>query len=276
MAKSKKGPALFELLGVGGENQNTTAQIPRWWSAGKPSPNLHESRAARNGPNLTLVSDSTTDPEPTFELNGNRVRFSFTSVTAAGAIFSILAVVTAGYLIGTRTGDRAGYKRGLDVARTAEPAPRSGEIELARAQPPATHLLAPLTGQPAAANPAPKPTKSEPTTPTSAPNRPVPASGWVKDLTYIVIQEFAAGSGEKAKAAQQFLAQKGVDSAMVTVAGGGLHLITTQGYNHKEAAQKKAADLLLAKVRTIGGQYYAAGGGYKLEGYYKTLKKDNW
>jgi len=279
MGKSKKGPALFELLGVGGDSDPASAQIPRWWSAGKKAPDLHESRAARNAPNLTLVSeDRSGDGEPIFELDGNRVRFSFTSVTAAVAIFAILGVVTAGYLAGVQSGELAGYKRGLETVRTAEPLSATDEIQLARAQPVATHLLAPLTGQSAPTNnPAPKPAKAEPAaTSAAAPAKTAPGPGWVRDLTYIVVQEFARGAAENARAAQQFLAQKGVDAAVVPAPGGGVHLITAQGYNHKDAAQKRAADQLLAKVRTIGEQYFASGGGYKLEGYYKTLKKDTW
>lgn len=281
MGKSKKGPALFELWGKSGDREPSVGQVPKWWSSGRTP----GEPAPRPTGHLTLVTSDHTgahhsEGEPLFEVEGNRVRFSFTSFSAAVAIFLVLAGLTAVYVVANRSGAGAAYKRGFEAARSAEQAPPADEIQLARNQPPATHLLTPLTGQapgPVAAN---KPSKPEPTPaprPQVAPAPPgIATKGWIQDFTYIVVQEFNASGLEKAKEAQKFLADKGVDSAVVTLAGGGVHLITTLGYNHKDAAQKKAADQLLAKVRTIGQQYYAAGGGYKLEGYYKSLKKENW
>lgn len=279
MGKSKKGPALFELWGKSGDREPSVGQVPKWWSSGRTP----VEPATRPAGHLTLVTGDHAgahDGEPLFEVEGNRVRFSFTSVTAAVAIFLVLAGLTAVYLIASRSGAGAAYKRGFEAARSPEQADPADEIQLARNQPPATHLLTPLTGQVFAPIPASKSAKPDPT-PVARPQVVAPppgiaTKGWVQDLTYIVVQEFNASGLEKAKDAQKFLADRGVDSAVVTLAGGGVHLITTQGYNHKDAAGKKAADQLLAKVRTIGQQYYAAGGGYKLEGYYKSLKKENW
>jgi hypothetical protein len=36
------------------------------------------------------------------------------------------------------------------------------------------------------------------------------------------------------------------------------------------------AEELLKKLHAVGSKYYAGGGGYKLEGYFKTLKSDRW
>jgi len=279
MGKSKKGPALFELWGKSGDREPSIGQVPKWWSSGRTP----GEPAPRPTGHLTLVSSEhagTHEGEPLFEVEGNRVRFSFTSLSAAVAIFLVLAVLTSVYVIASRSGTGAAYKRGFEAARSAEQPPPTDEIQLARNQPPATHLLTPLTGQspvPIAANKGFKPEPTPVVRPQIAAAPPgIATKSWVQDLTYVVVQEFSASGLEKAKEAQKFLGDKGVDSAVVTLAGGGVHLITTQGYNHKDAAQKKAADQLLTKVRTIGQQYYAAGGGYKLEGYYKSLKKENW
>lgn len=269
MAKSRHGPALFELLGDEGGTA-TVPRVPRWWSSGR----TREARAATDAPPATVrVESGSVGAERLIAVDGDRIRVSLTSVTAAGAIFVVLALATAAYTIGSRSGDRAGFRRGYEAARAAVVEPAADEITAIRNQPPATHLLAPASG------------KAKPDAATVRPPQPEapgPSStvagktGWVKDLTYIVVQEFPTGSMERAKAAQQFLAQRGVETEAVSAASGGVHLITTLGYNHKDPAQKKLAEQLLAKVRTIGGQYYAAGGGYKLEGYYKTLKRDSW
>ncbi len=263
MAKARRGPALFELMDDEG-GAVAAPRTPRWWSSGRrsspatqPTLRLSESSAAPVG--------SPGAAERLFEISGDRVRLSLTSVTAAGAIFLLLAIFTAAYIVGARSGDRAGFQRGYDAARAAALPAEADEITMARALPAAAHLLDPLK----AANAPREEPKQRPA--------PVvtPATGWVKDLTYVVVQEFPAGAIQKAHDARQFLAQRGVPAEVVTVAGG-VHLITAQGYNHKDPAQKKLAEQLLSKVRTIGAQYYAAGGGYKLEGYYKTLKRDSW
>jgi len=63
---------------------------------------------------------------------------------------------------------------------------------------------------------------------------------------------------------------------LVRLSNGATQLITTQGYNRRDPTQHQMADQLLEKTRTLGAQYYAAGGGYKLEGYFKSLKSDTW
>ena len=102
------------------------------------------------------------------------------------------------------------------------------------------------------------------------------ASGCMRDLTYIVAQEFAPGREEDARRAGAFVGERGIAVDIVRLDGGAMQLITLQGYNHKDAAQKKLADELLKKQRAAGAEYFASGGGYKLEGYYRTLKRDKW
>ena len=89
-------------------------------------------------------------------------------------------------------------------------------------------------------------------------------------------QEFARpGIGDIAKA-QAFLAEHGIETAPVQYESGSVQLITTQGYNHQDPTQKLMANELLKKLHAVRAKYYAGGGGYKLEGYFKTLKRDSW
>jgi hypothetical protein len=273
MAKARRGPALFELLGEDGGRVVAMPRLPRWWSAGRQAgdePAAAPSPVAE-APAVEPLRPSNA-PAQLLEISGDRVRVSLTSFSAGVAIFLVLAVLTAAYLVGSRSGDQAGFRRGYDVGRVAA-ASAPDEVTAARSQPPATHLLAPLAVRTDASAPRDESAKAK-TAATPAPT--ASSTGWVKDLTYIVVQEFPASAAERAKNAQQFLAQRGVETEVVAISGGGVHLIGKQGYNHKDVGQKKLAEALLAKIRTIGGQYYAAGGGYKLEGYYKTLKRDTW
>lgn len=270
MPKNRRGPALFELLVKGGRSSvfRSTAR---------------ERVVPPEGPALRLarvdaVSDPTRTPSPTsaFSIDRDRVTLSLGSVGAAGAVFGLLVIAGAAFWFGLRSGDQHGFRRGFETARAGVDSPPTDDVQAAKSQPPVTALIAPLLVDPSG-GPAKPGVKREPAADQGAKSTALtPAKGWTRDLTYVVAQEFPAAATEKAQDAQRFLAQHGLETAVVPAAGGALLLITTQGYNHKEPAQRTLADQGLAKVRTLGGQYYAAGGGYRLEGYYKTLKRDRW
>lgn len=289
MAKAKRGPALFELLGDDG-SRTGVVKVPSWWSRHTQLTDLHAARAARAAieppPVFEEASQADVDqdlPHPLFEVEGDRVRVSLTSVTAAVAVFLGLAIVLAAYGLGARRGNDAGLRRGFDAGRADGGSGANDEIAALRNQPPASHLVGSLLQEPGA-----KPTsgsvaredrpaiKAATAAPATVPASTVPATGWVRNMTYVVAQEFPAAKVDKARHAREFLAQRGVNTELVPLNNDTTLLITTQGYNHNDPAQKRLAEQLLEKVRTIGTQYYAAGGGYKLEGYYKTLKRDTW
>jgi len=288
MAKAKRGPALFELLSDEGSAAGGV-KVPSWWSRQTQLTDLHAARAALTAAQPTPVFEesprSTGDrspPRPLFEVEGDRVNVSLTSVTAAVAVFLGLAMVLAAYGLGAHRGDESGFLRGFDAGRAEVSSATGDEIEALRNQPPSSHLVGGLLQEGGAKatssgaredRPA---TKAATVAPAKLPVSAAPAAGWVRDLTYIVVQEFPASNVEKARHAREFLAQRGVTTELVSLNNDTTLLIATQGYNHKDPAQKRLAEQLLEKVRTIGTQYYAAGGGYKLEGYYKTLKRDNW
>jgi len=91
-----------------------------------------------------------------------------------------------------------------------------------------------------------------------------------------VAQGFAAGREADAEEARVFLAANGVDAAVVPLDSGGTRLITTQGFNRNDPTQRTLADQLIDRIRALGAEYYRSGGGYKLEGYFATLKGDRW
>ncbi|MEK7755769.1 MAG: hypothetical protein AAB385_00995, partial [Planctomycetota bacterium] len=272
MAKAKRGPALFELLGDEG-SATGGVKVPSWWSRHTQLTDLHAARAARAAaeppPAFEESPRSTGDRSPLrplFEVEGDRVLLSLTSVTAAVAVFLGLAMVLAAFGLGARRGDVGGFRRGFDAGRADVASATGDEIVALRNQPPASHLVGGLLQETGA-----KPTssgaredrpaiKAAAAAPVNLPASAVPAAGWVRNLTYIVAQEFPAANVEKARHAREFLAQRGVNTELVPLNTDTTLLIATQGYSHKDPAQKRLAEQLLEKVRTIGTQYYAAGG----------------
>ncbi len=286
MAKARRGPALFELLGEAGGQTLTTAKTPRWWSGGTRSGDRHASRAARaQAPALESkpgVTDASPPGEGIVNLRGDRVHISLTSVSAAVVVFLALGLVGGAYVIGGRAGDRAGFQRGYQTGRNAVD-PAADEVLAARSQTPATDVIAPLLAnaprgtEPAAsrkssADPVPRSTSASPNVVGTA-ARP---AGWTRDFTYIVVQEFPTGAAEKSRLAQQFLEQRGIPTAVVSLPNGAVQLTTTQGFDHRDANERKLSDQFLGRIRALGSEFYAAGGGYRLEGYHKTLKRDQW
>lgn len=284
--KKRRGPALFELIGEDGGAASRLLRFPRRdfgersarnpsstdWPKHNDSPGgikiSHQESIAENAKSLGAVS-----------LEGRVLRISLTSVGAAVTVFCVAAALTTVYFIGFSRGNKSGLAKGYQAAVAPAAVSANDELAAARNQPAATHLVANLLERPPAIGGRQSADrKAEPAAAESVKSA-APSSGldWRRDFTYIVAQEFPAGHVDSARKAQDFLAEKGVSTAVVTPSGGsGILLLTTDGFDHKDAGQKQHNELLLAKVRGIGAQYYTAGGGYRLEGYFKTLKKDNW
>jgi hypothetical protein len=230
------------------------------------------------------------------EFDGARVRVSLTSMTAAAMAFAAILLVAGSFLIGKSRGRQAGLVAGYEAGRTVATTP-ANDLETVRQQPPSTYLIGGLLEQPAdttgatpprhggpAAAPRSRSRESDDRPPasdvasgTTAAARPAdPAgsqtAGWVDGFTYVVVQEFPNGAREDALAAQAYLADHGVDTVVASLPAGRCQLMTTQGFDRKEPAQRKRSDQFLEKIRAIGAQYYASGGRYKLEGYLKTHK----
>lgn len=276
MSKRKQGPRLFELLGDNRDEVTATLEIPRWWSrrARTPEPPVVvEPPRAREVDELERLriapAEENAEPAGFFEMEGDRIRLSFTSTTAAVALFVAMAILVAAFELGSRSGHRKGLAVGYEVGRESYAADAMGEIEAARAEPPATHLVESLLDEP-------KLTPVEAAGSRGQAAATVAPSGWIDGHTYIVAQEFATDRPADAEKAQAFLADHGIETDLVQLRSGAIQLITMQGYNHADPSQKKIAAQLLEKIRTIGAKYYTGGGGYKLEGYFKTLKGENW
>jgi len=286
MSKSNKGLALFELLREHQAAEREGSPPPwrprdRKTEAGAVAAPLP--RTAADGwtaaPKVDAADGLDSEPlppvdeeagrEPLVSLAGERLVVSLSSRTGAVAVFAVIVVLVAAFSLGSRLGRSRGFRAGFDYARAAPTADAGDSIEAVRNQPPATHLVKGLlTG----ADPATGGTEIS-----SPQRRSATASPWISGYTYIVAQEFTADAGaEEARRAAEFLARGGIKTEIVTLANGSVQLITTQGFNTKDATQKQQAGQLLDKVQALGGDYYASGGRYRLKGYFKTLKGDSW
>ncbi len=294
--KQRRGPALFELLSddktkpsdllippgfrVVGTDADESAESPGLSRRGADGSELLQTDPLRGTASGQHAAEGVSG---VLSVDGERLRVTLTPVTAAAAVCVFCLILVAVFAIGRRQGDQVGFARGFagNGGSTNAVELSVDEVGAARSQQPATHIVSNLV----------EGSRIAPETAVVAakmlPNRAAPAasaegakasldSTWVPDHTYIVAQEFSSGREEDALRAQRFLAERGIGTAVVRLDGGAIQLITVQGYNHKEPDQKKLADEWLKKQRAAGLDYFGSGGGYKLEGYYKTFKRDRW
>lgn len=282
MAKSKRGsPALFELL-QGNRFRRDDPQVQTHLRVVHHEPEtVEETEAVVEADDAAPVAAARSS---LVQVKEDRLHLSLTPLSAAAIVFAISVLILGVYLVGQRRGEKAGVL--LGISQAVDPAGGTDSVEAVRSQPPAPHLVESLiegNNKPApvrtreAQRPTQRGAESAAAAPAVEPELPPgPRQGWVRDYTYIVAQEFGAGRMDDARAAQQYLTSRGFPAEIVKLDSGPLQLITLEGYNHKDPVQKKKADEILKKQRAAGVEYFATGGGYKLEGYYKTLKKDQW
>lgn len=269
MAKTKRSTALFDLLSDPGEPAMETLKVPGWWSKNEESSRIGEHTEVSDfddgevAPEREYHDQGTEAGRAFVQVDGDRIRVSFTSFTAAMTFFGLLVAGLGAFAGGRHLGEKAGLAEGYQAGRDSFVDDAMSEIELARSQPPDSRLVESLLVDGGAAE--------------LLGNRVgTAADPWVRDYTYIVVQEFSAGHEEDAPAAQDFLRQHGIETASVKMESGWTRLITKQGYNRSDPTHRRMADELLEKVHSVGGKYYQSGGGYRLEGYFKTLKSESW
>lgn len=279
MAKSKRGgPALFELL-QGNRFRRDDPEVQTHLRVVHHEPeSTEDSDVGSDGDGGAIRAEKST----LVQVKEDRLHLALTPLSAAAIVFVLSVVVLGVYLVGRQRGENSAVLQGIAQGDAAT----ADSVEAARMQPPAPHLVESLIEGSSKAPPAknreaqrPATRNAEPAVATPAADvelPPGPRHGWVRDYTYIVAQEFGAARMDDARAAQHYLASRGFPAEIVKLDSGPLQLITLDGYNHKDAAQKKKADEVLKRQRAAGVEYFATGGGYKLEGYYKTLKKDQW
>ncbi len=299
MLRSKRGPALFDYL-TAGDNGGDAPLRPR--SGPGPSasgssgvePEAARSRSPKPTPDPVVIARApvslvagTEGKSPSgatrtwIEMDDERIRVSFSSLTAAAAVFVLLMVMLAAFEFGKRRGESAGVLRGFEEGKASLSAGAADDLETVRQQPPSSEIVRSLLRDPGATGAAgtTNPSVASPgATGKIAGNAPKKsgAERWTQGKTYVVVQEFAADKEEFARRAQGFLASKSIPTAIVSGAAGSFRLITTEGFNRQDAAERRVSEQTLARIHALGEDYYRDGGGYKLQGYFATLKGDGW
>ena len=259
---AKDGPALFELMRKKRPTEGDTAETPTPDVASQPcEPPLADSPGAPEGqPAAAKANKSPSEPIPLLELVGEHLRVSLTSVTAAVALGLLLILLAVAYEVGHRAGRETGFGEG----QTSFEARTASEIEAARSRPPEPELLSGLEPTPATESAAETHGTPMLTDAHGAPFVRVPGD------TYVVVQEFRTDGWEDARHAQEFLRLREVNTALIAGPAGTCRLLSTQGYNYRDPAQKEQGQELLKRIHAIGREYRSAGGRYGLEGYPMT------
>lgn len=282
MAKSKRSPALFEVLGQSSEGTGAKMKVPPWWSrAGRPAAPAESETPAPPEANLDAVPDGPVCEEktPFIEFDGSRIRLCLTSLMGAMVIALLLILAGGAYRIGTSIGYEDGMRDGFRSGQEAYLADTRDEILTARSGPPRTDVINDLRRAPGESAPGDAALAGSTVSGLDYPpdeGAPPDAPAWVRGNTYVVVQEFAPNSGDDALLAREFLAERDVETTVIRLADGWARLTTAQGFNRKDEAQSRLAEELLARVQKIGKEYWQAGGRYKFEGYFKLLKGDSW
>ena len=273
MAKTKHGPTLFDYLH---SSEHAVAEIPE---VGVALASAREHKKRVSPVRVDVAPDASPEPsrpvDPanrpvTVGLDGDRLRFSLSSVGAAVVIFAAIVALFGAFVLGSGSGEKRGFVRGKIVGRESYTASTMSEIETVRSRPPATGVIESLLTEPAAA------ASDDPGHGSALRRDPSADPQWIRDYTYVVVQEFRAGHTADAHDARDFLSHHGVSSEVVGFDSGAIQLITTQGFDRRQATQRGMAEALLAKVHDIGDKYFAAGGGYRMQGYFRRLKGDQW
>lgn len=280
MSGLRRTPALFDHLGVADDkNGGSRVASPR---AGAPR------RAMEGGATaLGRWLGGTESPVEAVDdglprergagfvsMRDDRVVISLSSVSAAVVVFVCVVSLIGAFELGQRRGHASGVLEGFDRAAQAGAPAAADEVEAVREGPVRTDLLSGgnTTGSSEAKNSSRQDLLSGPSKATA----PSVKSEWVKGRTYVIVQEFGKDAETDARKAQAFLQTRGIETAMVRMESGALRLVSTAGYDRQDAKERGRSDELIEKIRTAGAEYYKTGGGYKLEGYFATLRQDRW
>jgi len=218
------------------------------------------------------------DSDEKVRIDGPRLTLSLSSTAAGAWVFVSLVCLGLVFYAGHSWGHSRGRQLGFKEGRESYSDNVSDEISQARAGAPASGVVdgllrdAPnpsaLTGSTVETPKSTTPGRSQP----GQPNSPAPAVAWVEGHNYIVVQEFDAGAEVEAEQARDYLLREEVPTAVVRTRSGRLRLVSVEGFNFKEATQRRRADALKQRIADAGERYFASGGRYKLQGYYAAYK----
>ncbi len=297
MSNSKNRLALFELYDKGCTTEVDPQKTVR--KTGSKAPSRADSgfqetlsSVARDiGSDKAKAENTEAKPKRTpsepesrsmLEVESGRVLLALSRrglMLAALAIVLVAGVIyTGGQYVGRKGGLADGEIVGREQGQQRIQRAVATEIEQARRSAPVEGLFANVGKSPVnrTANPTPAAVVVPKTPVTLMATTGRGETNWITGYTYIVVQSFRGDARDDAVRAQEYLAQHGVDTEIFGSVSRGFRLITTKGFNRKEATGKKQSDRFVRKLRGIGSAYFEAGGRYKLEGYFATRTPNSW
>lgn len=252
MPKSKRGPALLEVIRRGqttplGDSRSADADTVRT-----------ETDCRGDG---ALPAPQSPSAPRWFTAQGDRIRFSLSTVSLAMVLFAAIVVVAGAFGIGRYLGKQAVLpadvqQAGLDLDeqfRDLREQPADPDVieDLDRVT---DSLLIEQTRQ--------------------IREQHQGQDGFIDDLNYIWIERF--NSHNDARAGQTYLSESGVASTVVQQNGKWL-LISKDGFDYRVPQEKQACRQLSELIRQIGKQYFKSGGRYRFDGFVKKkLAGHDW
>ncbi len=272
MAKTKRGPSLFEILRKDGPpSQDARLDVPGWWSRGEDRGRQRTSSAPPPSEGVRPTGESD-GKAPLVAVDGPRLVLSFTSLTASMGVLLLIVVITGAFFIGRHRGLVLGRAEGFASGKAAIGEEVLDDIEKARRSKPKEEIFAGMSSSPVQAN-NPQSLAAVPAGRKGAPAaEPEDGPKWVRGHTYIVVQEFLETDLEEARKAREFLEEHGVATSIVQYRGRSKYkyrLVTQKGFNCDDPVQKQLCDEYHQQIRKLGELFVKAGGRYDLQGYQK-------
>lgn len=278
MAKSRKSQTLIEVINKAQsprKNQPKT-DVPPWFGHDAATPQT-EATSAQPATTTTKPPSGPSDTipprrsAPFFQIDGPRVVFTLSSLTAAIALFAAGAALIAAYELGKDRGDEVGHKRGFHEGQAFIRKSTADEIESARKSLPNPDVLSGLGSTPVK-SPSPTEKRGIPATGRSDHDFPV-----VRNHTYIVVQDFLTADLNDARHAKDFLAENDIESKILESSGKyGYRLVATKGFNCDDPNQRRWCDKYHQRISALGKKFRKAGGRYDLQGYKRKATGESW
>ena len=252
MPKSKRGPALLEVIRQGqtkplGDSQPADSHSVRT-----------EADSSRGGASPAPQSPSASK---WFTAQGDRIRFSLSTVALAMVLFGAIVVVGTAFGVGRYLGKQAGATSDLQLAGLE----LDEQFRDLREQPAHPDVIEDLDR-------VNESVLIEQTRKIREQHQG--QDGFIDDLNYIWIERF--NSQDDAQAGQTYLNESGVASTIVQQNGKWL-LISKDGFDYRVPQEKQACQQLSEQIRQIGKQYFKSGGRYRFDGFVKKkLPGHDW
>lgn len=237
MPKSKNALSLLEVLRR--EDMKPAAGGSNASSIGQPA---QQAPAAKGDSPQTLV-----------RAEGDRLKFSVSTLTLAVVLFGALVVLAGAFVLGRHLGYDSGWQAAAERAQMIA----DDEFLDLREHPPNPGVLLDLGVVSDAVNRE------------NAQQRKAARAGqvgFIDDLNYIWIETFK--TKDAATTAREYLKNREIESTLIEN-GGKWVLISKEGFDYGLTEEKAACQQLSARIRKVGQQYLEAGGRYGFKCYVK-------